>query len=125
MGNQLRILSVLPQKAPVEKIIEGDLDSLQHEVHGYIEPVYPFQDNVCLLCNDEGLNLNLPLNRAVRREDGSVYNVISGPFIIVGIKGEVFTSLSDEQVIKYKEYYKHPEYFAIINGELVIYRGNI
>ena len=39
----LSILVVEPQKKPYAKEIGGDLKSLQHEVGGYIQAVYPFR----------------------------------------------------------------------------------
>ena len=51
----MRILVVEPLKVPYEKKIRGDLKSMQAEVGGLIEAVYPFEDSeLALLCNDEG-----------------------------------------------------------------------
>ena len=36
------------------KEIDSDLKSLQHEVGGYIEAIYPYEDPVALVCNEEG-----------------------------------------------------------------------
>ena len=46
------------------KEIDSDLESLQHEVGGYIEAMYPDEDPVALVCNEEGKLEGLPLNRA-------------------------------------------------------------
>lgn len=50
----LAVLVVEPQKKPYAKEIGGDLKSLQHEVGGYIQAVYPFREPVALICDEEG-----------------------------------------------------------------------
>ena len=55
------------------KEIDSGLESLQHEVGGYIEAIYPYEDPVALVCNEEGELEGLPLNRALRDEDGDIY----------------------------------------------------
>ena len=58
------------------KEIDSDLKSLQHEVGGYIEAIYPYEDPVALVCNEEGKLEGLPLNRALRDEDGDIYGFL-------------------------------------------------
>ena len=70
--NKITVLIVEPEKAPYVKEISDDLESLQHEVSGYIQAVYPFDDNVAILCNEEGKLHGLPLNRALYDEDGTL-----------------------------------------------------
>ena len=36
------------------KEIDSGLESLQHEVGGCIEAIYPYEDPVALVCNEEG-----------------------------------------------------------------------
>ncbi len=50
----LAVLIVEPQKKPYAKEIGGDLESLQREVGGYIQAVYPFREPVVLICDEEG-----------------------------------------------------------------------
>lgn len=42
--------------------------------------------------------------------------MIAGTFIVLGVGGEDFCSLSEEQTEKYMEKYKVPESFSYING---------
>ena len=47
----MKVLKIEPNKKPEgEDILEG-LESLQQEVDGYIEVVYPFEDPVGLVVN--------------------------------------------------------------------------
>ena len=85
MSEKLSVLLVQPEKVPERIEIDSGLDALQKVVGGYIEAVYPYEDPVALIVNDEGKLNGLPLNRALRDEDGHIYDVIAGPFLVVGL----------------------------------------
>ena len=96
---KIKGLLVEPYKLPKEIEIENTLDNLQSLVDGYIECVYLQNDNdVVLICNDEGKINNMPLNRDIG------YDIIAGPFLIVGndYENADFKSLTEEQILKYK-----------------------
>lgn len=97
--NKLEVLIVEPDKLPYEKTIINDLKSLQNEVDGLIEMV-DIDDNVSIICNEEGKILNLNLNRIVGND------VIAGNFFIAGFNdsGDII-SLSKDQIEKYKKVY--------------------
>ena len=50
----MQALIVEPLKAPYVKEIGEELEDLQREVGGYIEALYPFEDEVAVICNEEG-----------------------------------------------------------------------
>lgn len=108
----MKVIIVEPEKAPQVKVIDGCLETYQKIVGGYIECVYPFEDNVGLICNEEGKLEGLPLNRALRDSSGHLYDIIAGTFIVIGLSACDFTSLTDEQVEKYSGMYKVPEVFV-------------
>ena len=66
--NQIRVLLVQPGKYPKEIKIDGSLESMQSVVGGDIEEYMPFDDEVAIICNEEGKLLGLPLNRAIYDE---------------------------------------------------------
>ena len=110
----MRILVVEPLKVPYEKKIRGDLKSMQAEVGGLIEAVYPFEDSeLALLCNDEGKLMGLPYNRALRDEDGRIYDVIAGTFFLCRARADAehFESLTEGQMRWGKDRFKHPEIY--------------
>ena len=72
----IAVLIVEPGKEPYVKEIASGLESLQHEVGGYIEAIYPYEGPVALVCNEEGKPEGLPLNRALRDEDGDIYSFL-------------------------------------------------
>ena len=75
------------------------------------------------MCHEEGKLLKLPLNRALRTEDGTVYDIISGPFFVCGLSGDSFASLTEEQVQRYMSLFRRPEQFLNISGGLLILPG--
>lgn len=114
----ITVLSVKPLKEPCVITIPNKLRTMQDQVGGMIETVYPFEDPVAILLNDEGkLNGSIP-NRGLYDSSGNLYDVIAGTFLIVGLSEEDFCSLSEELSEKYMEKYKIPERMALINGRI-------
>ena len=119
-SDTMRVLVVEPEKEPYVKEIDGGLSSLQKEVGGYIEAVYPFEDPVAIICNEEGKLDGLPLNRALRDEDGHVYDIIAGTFLIAGLSEDNFCSLDDAQLEKFSAMYKNPELFMRFGSRTLV-----
>ena len=71
------------------------------------------------VANEEGKLEGLPLNRALRDDDGEVYDVVAGPFLLVGLTEDDFGSLSSEQIQKFEGMFHQPEAF-IKTGRSVI-----
>ena len=116
----MNVLMVEPGKAPYETKIEDGLPGMQKAVGGYIQAVYPYDEPVALICNEEGKLDGLPLNRALRDDDGDIYDIVAGNFFIAGLGDEDFTDLSHELAEKFAEQFKHPEVFARQNGRIVV-----
>lgn len=92
-------LLVKPYELPEEIEFENTLEAKQHLVGGYIECVYPTNDDsVVFICNEEGKINGMKLNRDIG------YDIIAGPFIILGDDYENgdFKSLTEDQIMKYK-----------------------
>ena len=118
----MRIIVVEGGKRPYEAELEHDLESMRRCVGGNIEVVYePGGRDAALICNDEGKLLGLPLNRALRDEEGEIYDVVAGTFFICGTPpdSESFTSLTDEQVDYWMERFAKPEFFVRVNGQII------
>lgn len=115
----MEVLLVEPGKEARMTEVGNDLRSLQSLVGGYIEATYPFDDSVALVCNDEGKIMQMPLNRALRGEDGKIYDAIAGPFFICGLGEDNFCSLPKELQAKYMEKFRWPENFLVVGGNLV------
>lgn len=118
----MRIILVKPQEKPVVREIDASLESMQKIVGGYIQTVYPFDEPVALVCNDEGKLLGLPLNRVLRDEEGNVYDIISGTFFLCAAPpdSDRFESLNDQQVETYLDRFAVPEQFINVGGKLFV-----
>ena len=109
--NRIKVVYVEPGRLATVREIGTELSDLQAAVGGWIETYYPFEEEVCIVCDDEGkFNGALP-NRAVRTEDGKIMDIIFGPFFICDCSTENFGSLSDEQLQRYMEQFRYPEHF--------------
>ena len=115
----LRVVLVEPGKVARVAEIDGSLEGMQKTVGGYIQAVYPFEETVCLVCNEEGKLQGLPLNRALRDEDNSVYDIVAGTFFVCDCSTENFKSLNEEQLKRYTEKYKRPERFMRVDDQIL------
>ncbi len=117
----MKVLVIEPGKRPVEKEIGGSLADMQQMVGGHIQVVYPFPEEVALVCNEEGKLQGLPLNRALRDVGGEVYDIISGTFFLCAAPAdsENFESLTEEQLKKYSALFHSPETFLNLGGQII------
>ena len=110
MQTQITVLVVEPQKVPYTKIIVSGLESLQREVGGDIEAVYPFDDPIAIICNSNGKLTGQPLNRALWNKAGEIYDIIAGAFWVVGLAGDRFGSLDSAMLSRFRERFLRPEF---------------
>ena len=95
--NTLSVLKIAPGQYPQQVEIDNDLKALQQAVGGSIGASYPFADDpVAIVYNDDGKLMGLPLNRALRDENGQMYDAVAGTFLVVGLGEEDFVSLTPE-----------------------------
>ena len=120
---KMKVLVVEPLKKPYVKEIDSGLASLQHEVGGYIQAVYPWEEMCAIVCDEEAKLTGKELNRALRDKDGHIYDIVAGTFLIVGLSEDDFTSLTDEQIQKFSKKFAMPETFLRIGGRLLVVPG--
>ena len=118
----MKALVVEPGKKPVIREIGTTLQDEQKVVGGLIEVVYPFRDEVALVCNEEGKYLGLEPNRALRDDTGRIYDIVCGTFFVCGLSLEDgdFSSLSDDLIERYTEKFKYPEAFIDFGDHLTV-----
>lgn len=114
----MKVVMVKPMEEAEIVEIEPSLENYQQIVGGYIEAVYPFDDEVAIVCNDEGKSYEEP-NRALY-DEGKPYDIIYGTFFVCGLGEEDFCSLSDDLAEKYRKHYEHAEIFLNLNGGLAV-----
>lgn len=100
----MKAIIIEPGKAARLADIENTLESLENLVDGWIECTYPFADNACVICNDEGKLIGLEPNVKI---NGSVY---VGTIVIAGLNNMQcdFDDLTDKQIKRYLKMFEHP-----------------
>ena len=109
---QLDVLLVKPGMYPQAVQIGSELEDLQKAVGGDIEAVYPYNEPVALIVNDKGKLNGSELNRALRDNEGQIYDIVAGDFLVVGLGEEDFASLSPELMEKFEKEFHQPEMFV-------------
>ena len=107
---KIKVLVLRPNEAPQVEEHTETLETWQGLVDGLIQVIYPHDDDTCIILNDEGKLLDMPMNRPLRDADGRAYDVMCGTIIIARapVDSEYFESLTDEQVAKYSQMYAEP-----------------
>ena len=105
--SHIRVLVVEPMEPPRVETIPNTLEAKQQIVGGLIQAIYPYPENVSVVCNDEGKLIGLPLNRRIGRD------IIAGNFIVCGVdnRNASFSSLTDAQIKRYQEKFSKIELF--------------
>ena len=103
---EVRALLIPVHEEPKEIMLEDRLQEMQRLVGGYIE-YFRLDDKTNAVLNEEGKINGMEGNRLVGNE------IICGDFLVVGDNGTgETTSLTDEQVGKYMEFFKTPLEFT-------------
>lgn len=107
------VIMVEPGQEARLMTMNDSLEAMQQAVGGLIEEYMPFEDEVALVCNDEGKMLGMPANRGITDADGQLIDIIAGPFFIAyaPIESEKFLSMPEELREKYMAKFKLPERF--------------
>ena len=116
-----KIRVVLCEPGRMARIVDigTELEDLQRAVGGMIEPYYPFDEQVCIVCNDEGKINGMQPNRAVYDDDKIIQEIIFGPFFICDCRGTEFDSLNEEQLDRYCRQFQCPEHFLRLDGQII------
>ena len=72
------------------------------------------------IVNEEGKLNGLPFNRALRDDQNEICDITAGTMLVVGLDGDHFSGLSQEQLQKYETLFHDPEQFQYIGGHLVV-----
>ena len=116
----MKVVLVEPGKAGRLAEIGEDLRSMQKTVGGLIQAVYPYEDAAALICNDEGKLMGLPFNRALRNEEGQIYDTVAGTFFVCGLMEDNFCGLTEQQAEKYLEEFREPEVLVRTNRGVIV-----
>ena len=121
-SGKISVLLVEPNKYPEMIEIDDTLEAMQAVVGGDIEEYMPFEDEVAIICNEEGKVNGLTPNRAVYEENSrEMLDIICGKFFVAyaPFEAERFQSLPPDLAEKYREKFKYPERFMRVNDGIV------
>ena len=116
---KIKVVLLEPSKLARSVEIDASLEGMQKTVGGLIEPFYPFEEQVCIVCNEESKIYGMHPNRSVKNDEGIMVDFIFGPAFICDCRGESLDSLSDEQINRYSKMFRYPEHLARLNCELI------
>lgn len=125
--NKITVLIVEPEKRPRIADIPETLEAMQSVVGGYIQEIMLFDDEVALVCNEEGKVNGLALNRALYCDDGKLMDIVAGTFFVCSapFDSEKFESLTPEQRQKFMKRFEKPEmFFQTVSGIKVVPIGD-
>ena len=97
--------------------VENKLETWNELVAGFIQ-VISVDENVLLVCNDDGKILNLPIN-IFRIWDEKVIDCINGNFFLASAESEDFASLSPELIERWIKKIDEPEFFVRVDNGAV------
>ena len=115
---KIKVVLLEPGKLARATEIDASLAGMQKTVGGLIEPFYPFEEQVCIVCNEESKINGMRPNRSVKDERGVMVDFIFGPAFICDCRGARLGSLSDEQIDRYGKIFRYPEHLARVNDTL-------
>ncbi len=116
---KIKVIVCEPGKMARVAEIGTGLEDLQRAVGGgLIETYYPFEDAICIVCNDEGKYNGMRPCRAIYDSEKRIQDIVFGPFFICDGGGEDFGSLDEEQLECYGHMFECPEHYLRVDGEI-------
>ncbi len=67
---KIKVVLLEPSKLARSVEIDASLEGMQKTVGGLIEPFYPFEEQVCIVCNEESKINGMHPNRSVKNDEG-------------------------------------------------------
>lgn len=125
--NQSSVMIIASASYPTE-LVQDRFNKLGSEHVQYVIDCFnanttrvgnPFEEEVAIICNEEGKINGLPLNRALYDDRGKIYDVVAGTFLVTGLTEDSFGSLTPEQVNTYTQMYQTPETFMRMGRDIV------
>ena len=108
----MNVLVVEPGYAPYEKEING-LEEMQGVVGGLITAIYPYEEMVAVVGNDESILLNMEFNRSMPNGYGGIF----GPFFICGLSEDNFATLPPDLMQRFKKEFAKAEILLGFQGD--------
>lgn len=105
----MKIIVFEPGKEASVKDVQNNLESLQSIVNGYIEIIYPYDDPVAIVMNEDGKLNGSRANRPFFDDEGTIADILYGTFFICGVGEDDLTDIPEELIPKYKDMFPLPK----------------
>ena len=115
--NTIKVIFVEPGKFAEVREIPASMETFKSiltckPVSGQIKQIYPFEDEVAIVIDEDEKFNNTAPNRALII-DHRIRDILYGTFLVCGLGEENYESLSPELCDKYKDMFYWPERFEI------------
>ena len=107
MTELVTALLVKPGETPRTRKVSPDFDSMRRIIGANAEEACPFADAVAVVYDPDGAGIRLPLNVLLKNGSGQPYEAIHGAFLLVGVNGGEYVSLSERQIRRFREMFSH------------------
>ena len=91
--SKIKVLYIPIDRDPEYIEIENRLREFQNIVRGHIE-IVTLKPGLALVCNEEGKLNGMKPNLFISK----INDMVCGPVVIVGVSGEEFISVSDDEI---------------------------
>lgn len=115
--DEIKGLLIEPNQYPKAIMIKNESYEFQNIVGEKMTEFYPFEDSICVM---EGNAEGLPLNRAIKNDDGSVRCLVAGPMLVIGVNNGNYCSLTPRQMKQYEEMFHQPEVFLQMGRKVLV-----
>ena len=126
-ANQITALHICPNKPPELVLVEPTEPVFRGILGSSVEEIFPYFEEVMLLCSASAKVERKPPNRALYDENGNLFDIVAGDFLLVGapLTEPGFISLTPEQITRYQALYQTPDQFtATLKGYKVVPTGS-
>lgn len=118
MNPLITAIYVSPNQAPAVVQVESSELGFQSLLHGPVEEIFPYFEEVMLLCGAKAKIQKLPPNRVLYDDNDEYIDIVAGDFYLVGapFTAQNYVSLTKEQIEKYLAKYQVPDNFRLTSS---------
>ena len=128
LSQDITVVILEPGKMSRVGTIDGSLAGMQKFVGGYIEAFYPFEEPVCIVCNEEGKLNSMPLNRAVYAEPEEIdmsYSELRSQFYKAEEEGKHISGYVVFSQDSFKDPYSETSRTYVISSDNKAFQGGM
>ena len=128
LQTEMTVVLLEPGKMARVATIDSSLEGMQKVVGGLIEPFYPFDEPVCIICNEEGKLNSMPLNRAIYAEPEEIdmsYSELRSQFYKAEEEGKHISGYVVFSQDSFKDPYSETSRTYVISSDNKAFQGGM